>query len=1644
MANENFNSSSSILKGVINGLKTSNEQLSSINRTVIDISKTTGNVKDKTTVEGSEGNQSEFSANVEKSLASIGKSMHKTEATIVSINNHVSNTNSLLGAVNLNLLKITSVLSAFRADYSLINSGKQLDGTSYINKQLLVKGMNLEYEGMSDNLKETISEIKRVGIFADLMSNAYRRKMGKKLAQEAGTGVAAKFASKLSTKFLGEDMTGLFAPMLGMAGIDLNDNRKMASLGGSAITKVLSKMMPDKFQSRSSKDIDKNVIGSLENWILDSEDSKSPFKKTLAGLIQSKTGLGNVDKVQKESDPNMVMSALAPHADELRQVAEGVIVAYNKKPKKIPDYAIPVWVVNSSDQSNHISANEESNTKEKDLFRERLTDLIEGRATNKKDKKGRSLLEFSKDDPEMRSMGGLMYEQYQQLLGKSKVESYNEIVGMDKNKKRVKNSSDDFVRNEDGTIVQMDPGRARTGDDLDNTETESIDRILKDGIGNVFKLFNKEGRADLKENIKGSKVTGKGIGKTIGNIFGLKGSSDDTQPTDNSDSNDNPSPSPSPSNSNPNNNNNNTSASTIINQPSNSTAEVNSESNNESNNVSDVQKTKIKRDKKHAPSSMDYKMIEIMSMVGDVSAKTAINAALIRDFSNNFVNWSNGGKIKASNITWGDMGKAFETTTAAKSKSGRIVKGFFKLASSGGVGLVTPAGETEENKGPIADFVNGIKDKLKTKIDGFQNKLQEKAETKIVDTVKNSKVGKAAKSTATKVKDFATDKDKRQEMIEKAKQKKEDLFQAMRRKKQLAVDSQVQATQLASANAEAGASAKHGFLQRKKDALNQAWIRAKEKGTAIAKGAKELGHQALMFMKDKAQKVIQWGIEKASAVSGGVMKLMGSATGAAATATAGTGIGIPAAIALAAAGAAAIAGISVLAIKAMKKGKAVAGKKLKTGKADKDAKKAKKKEDKENNKKKGLIGSITDKIKNREVYIDEDGTVKRIHDGSTVMKRGKFGKETDEPLVINKKEPGNFLQLMDRVKSHELILKKNPNKKSILSNILNKKKNENGSKSSVSGISKTGPTEAYFDKDGTLKNIKDNQPVLAQKRGADNKIETGDPFTLQSIVKSVNKKDPIENLSMQLKRKIHNKEIVIKKKPKTESTASSNKKEEGKSSAAQNIKDKFGQMFGKNKDGKDKDIDKAKKFMIMTNPWLFMSPSLQSKFNNFMNSPFGQKLGKNPSEAANAMFGLSNANAAMNSSNLKGSSSSSSSTSKGVTSANIADKSAGYSDDAVIAYGQYKEYMKQQNELKLRTGGTLGTAKISDNTGTEYTTSEIVQLELMNSESKSINTSNTTSSSNSGSAISVSGNKAEYGELAQGKTAKEYFLATLPNSYLSSPYGWRILSGQSDFHKGNDYAGCNGANIYTPVGGLVTQAGYHKDMGNYVYIKDGNGYIHRFMHMAQKPIVQANAEVPAGQVLGIVGTTGASTGPHLHYDVSKGSDYYDPALFTYPKQSVISKTIATAKNIISDASTYIVNAGTEAASNTGDFISNTVDVVEDTVANRNQTSTNGKGTQSKNGMGSHIYQKVYDGINYGSNSLAQAGCAPAVAAQILKNLGKGNSSSVEMLNAADYSLSKNYVEADGGLNWLRYYGNIIGNYSVNCWNDLKFNKLQYQ
>lgn len=95
-------------------------------------------------------------------------------------------------------------------------------------------------------------------------------------------------------------------------------------------------------------------------------------------------------------------------------------------------------------------------------------------------------------------------------------------------------------------------------------------------------------------------------------------------------------------------------------------------------------------------------------------------------------------------------------------------------------------------------------------------------------------------------------------------------------------------------------------------------------------------------------------------------------------------------------------------------------------------------------------------------------------------------------------------------------------------------------------------------------------------------------------------------------------------------------------------------------------------------------------------------------------------------------------------------------------------------------------------------------------------------------------------------------------------------------------------------------------------------------------------------------------------------------------------------------------------------------------------------------MGSHIYQKVYDGINYGSNSLAQAGCAPAVAAQILKNLGKGNSSSVEMLNAADYSLSKNYVEADGGLNWLRYYGNIIGNYSVNCWNDLKFNKLQYQ
>lgn len=107
-------------------------------------------------------------------------------------------------------------------------------------------------------------------------------------------------------------------------------------------------------------------------------------------------------------------------------------------------------------------------------------------------------------------------------------------------------------------------------------------------------------------------------------------------------------------------------------------------------------------------------------------------------------------------------------------------------------------------------------------------------------------------------------------------------------------------------------------------------------------------------------------------------------------------------------------------------------------------------------------------------------------------------------------------------------------------------------------------------------------------------------------------------------------------------------------------------------------------------------------------------------------------------------------------------------------------------------------------------------------------------------------------------------------SYVSSAHGWRIhpISGEYKWHAGVDLAGSgiNGRPIYASRGGVVIHAGWYGAGGWTVKIDHGDGFTTVYMHMSDY-IVSAGDYVAAGQTIGYVGSTGGSTGPHLHFEV---------------------------------------------------------------------------------------------------------------------------------------------------------------------------------
>ncbi|WP_252731591.1 M23 family metallopeptidase [Psychrosphaera sp. F3M07] len=133
---------------------------------------------------------------------------------------------------------------------------------------------------------------------------------------------------------------------------------------------------------------------------------------------------------------------------------------------------------------------------------------------------------------------------------------------------------------------------------------------------------------------------------------------------------------------------------------------------------------------------------------------------------------------------------------------------------------------------------------------------------------------------------------------------------------------------------------------------------------------------------------------------------------------------------------------------------------------------------------------------------------------------------------------------------------------------------------------------------------------------------------------------------------------------------------------------------------------------------------------------------------------------------------------------------------------------------------------------------------------------------------------------------EEIFISGRPiqSGWLSSYFGVRKdpFTGMPATHKGLDFAGEDGAGVIATGSGVVTWADSRFGYGNLVEVDHGDGIITRYGHNKEL-LVNVGDIVTKGQKIGLMGSTGRSTGPHVHYEVLKGGKQIDPLPYVYRK-----------------------------------------------------------------------------------------------------------------------------------------------------------------
>ena len=123
---------------------------------------------------------------------------------------------------------------------------------------------------------------------------------------------------------------------------------------------------------------------------------------------------------------------------------------------------------------------------------------------------------------------------------------------------------------------------------------------------------------------------------------------------------------------------------------------------------------------------------------------------------------------------------------------------------------------------------------------------------------------------------------------------------------------------------------------------------------------------------------------------------------------------------------------------------------------------------------------------------------------------------------------------------------------------------------------------------------------------------------------------------------------------------------------------------------------------------------------------------------------------------------------------------------------------------------------------------------------------------------------------------------------ITSKFGNRVdpINNRPAFHEGVDIKNEKNTPIKVTADGVVVKSGYTNGFGNYVVVRHGNGFVTRYFHLFKRAVSRGTA-VKRGQVIGYLGSTGRSTGPHLHYEIRYQNKPVNPMKFMQVAKHIV-------------------------------------------------------------------------------------------------------------------------------------------------------------